>query len=151
MDELNEKGVYSISSESKAFLSDFYGNYANTDEVYEAIKNVYNNKKYLMDTHTAVGYVVFNKYRKETGDNRQALIASTASPYKFPRSICNALELDVSNKDDFEILKLLNEYTNIEIPNNLKGLDVKKVIHNKVCNKEKMKESLLEFLKENKN
>ena len=39
----------------------------------------------------------------------------------------------------------------IEIPNNLKGLDVKKVIHNKVCNKEKMKESLLEFLKENKN
>ena len=98
MDELNSKGVYSISSESKAFLSDFYGNYANTDEVYEAIKNVYNNKKYLMDTHTAVGYVVLDKYRKETSDYRQALIASTASPYKFPRSICNALELDISGK-----------------------------------------------------
>ena len=151
MDELNEKGVYSISSESKAFLSDFYGNYANTDEVYEAIKNVYNNKKYLMDTHTAVGYVVFNKYRKETGDNRQALIASTASPYKFPRSICNALELDVSNKDDFEILKLLNEYTNIEIPKNLVGLNNKKILHNNVCDKEKMKDILLEFLKESKN
>ena len=147
MDELNEKGVYSISSESKAFLSDFYGNYANTDEVYEAIKNVYNNKKYLMDTHTAVGYVVFNKYRKETGDNRQALIASTASPYKFPRSICNALELDVSNKDDFEILKLLNEYTNIEIPKNLVGLNNKKILHNNVCDKEKMKD----ILKESKN
>ena len=151
MDELKEKGVYSISSESKAFLSDFYGNYANTDEVYEAIKNVYNNKKYLMDTHTAVGYVVFNKYRKETGDNRQALIASTASPYKFPRSICNALELDVSNKDDFEILKLLNEYTNIEIPKNLVGLNNKKILHNNVCDKEKMKDILLEFLKESKN
>ena len=104
-----------------------------------------------MDTHTAVGYVVLNKYKNETGDNRQVLIVSTASPYKFPRSICRALGLDVSNKNDFEVLKLLNEYTNIEIPNNLKGLDVKKVIHNKVCNKEKMKESLLEFLKENKN
>ena len=115
------------------------------------IKEVYEKENYLMDTHTAVGYVVLNKYKNETGDNRQALIVSTASPYKFPRSICRALGLDVSNKNDFEVLKLLNEYTNIEIPNNLKGLDVKKVIHNKVCNKEKMKESLLEFLKENKN
>ena len=115
------------------------------------IKEVYEKENYLMDTHTAVGYVVLNKYKNETGDNRQALIVSTASPYKFPRSICRALGLDVSNKNDFEVLKLLNEYTNIEIPNNLKGLDVKKVIHNKVCNKEKMKENLLEFLKENKN
>ena len=115
------------------------------------IKEVYEKENYLMDTHTAVGYVVLNKYKNETRDNRQVLIVSTASPYKFPRSICRALGLDVSNKNDFEVLKLLNEYTNIEIPNNLKGLDVKKVIHNKVCNKEKMKESLLEFLKENKN
>ena len=151
MEELNENGVYSISNESRKFLKDFYGNYADTKEVYKAIKEVYEKENYLMDTHTAVGYVVLNKYKNETGDNRQALIVSTASPYKFPRSICRALGLDVSNKNDFEVLKLLNEYTNIEIPNNLKGLDVKKVIHNKVCNKEKMKESLLEFLKENKN
>lgn len=151
MEELNENGVYSISNESRKFLKDFYGNYADTKEVYKAIKEVYEKENYLMDTHTAVGYVVLNKYKNETGDNRQALIVSTASPYKFPRSICRALGLDVSNKNDFEVLKLLNEYTNIEIPNNLKGLDVKKVIHNKVCNKEKMKESLLKFLKENKN
>ena len=151
MGKLSRDGVYSITDSMKKGLQDFYGNYANTDEVYEAIKNVYNNKKYLMDTHTAVGYVVFNKYRKETGDNRQALIASTASPYKFPRSICNALELDVSNKDDFEILKLLNEYTNIEIPKNLVGLNNKKILHNNVCDKEKMKDILLEFLKESKN
>lgn len=83
MDDLNLKGTYSISKNTKEFLSDFYGNYANTDEVYEAIKDVYNNDGYLMDTHTAVGYVVLNKYRKETSDLRQALIVSTASPYKF--------------------------------------------------------------------
>ena len=80
----------------------------------------------------------------------------TGKNYMFPQKVIRAFQddyigLDVSNKNDFEVLKLLNEYTNIEIPNNLKGLDVKKVIHNKVCNKEKMKESLLEFLKENKN
>lgn len=126
MEELSNKGVYSISKRAKEFLSDFYGNYANINEVYEAIKELYNNEGYLMDTHTAVGYVVLNKYRKETSDYRQALVASTASPYKFPRSICNALGFDISEKDEFEILNILSTNTNTNIPNNLKDLDKKR-------------------------
>ena len=151
MKELNEKGVYSISKNAKEFLKDFYGNYASTDEVYKAIKEVYKNDGYLMDTHTAVGYVVLNKYKKETGDNKQALIASTASPYKFPKSICRALEIDVSNRSDFEILKLLNEETHIDIPNNLKNLESKNILHKDTCHKDYMKDVLIKFLEENKN
>ena len=151
MRELNEKGVYSISKNAKEFLKDFYGNYASTDEVYKAIKEVYKNDGYLMDTHTAVGYVVLNKYKKETGDNKQALIASTASPYKFPKSICRALGIDVSNRSDFEILKLLNEETYIDIPNNLKNLESKNIIHKDNCHKDYMKDVLIKFLEENKN
>lgn len=151
MRELNEKGVYSISKNAKEFLKDFYGNYASTDEVYKAIKEVYKNDGYLMDTHTAVGYVVLNKYKKETGDNKQALIASTASPYKFPKSICRALEIDVSNRSDFEILKLLNEETHIDIPNNLKNLESKNILHKDTCHKDYMKDVLIKFLEENKN
>ena len=151
MRELNEKGVYSISKNAKEFLKDFYGNYASTDEVYKAIKEVYKNDGYLMDTHTAVGYVVLNKYKKETGDNKQALIASTASPYKFPKSICRALGIDVSNRSDFEILKLLNEETHIDIPNNLKNLESKNIIHKDNCHKDYMKDVLIKFLEENKN
>lgn len=151
MKELNEKGVYSISKNAKEFLKDFYGNYASTDEVYKAIKEVYKNDGYLMDTHTAVGYVVLNKYKKETGDNKQALIASTASPYKFPKSICRALGIDVSNRSDFEILKLLNEETHIDIPNNLKNLESKNIIHKDNCHKDYMKDVLIKFLEENKN
>lgn len=151
MDDLNLKGTYSISKNAKEFLSDFYGNYANADEIYEAIKDVYNNDGYLMDTHTAVGYVVLNKYRKETSDLRQALIVSTASPYKFPRSICNALGIDIIEKDDFEILNILSQNTNTDIPKNLMNLDKKEVLHKEVCNKDKMKDSLLDFLRRSKN
>ena len=151
MRELNEKGVYSISKNAKEFLKDFYGNYASTDEVYKAIKEVYKNDGYLMDTHTAVGYVVLNKYKKETGDNKQALIASTASPYKFPKSICRALGIDVSNRSDFEILKLLNEETHVDIPNNLKNLESKNILHKDTCHKDYMKDVLIKFLEENKN
>lgn len=151
MKELNEKGVYSISKNAKEFLKDFYGNYASTDEVYKAIKEVYKNDGYLMDTHTAVGYVVLNKYKKETGDNKQALIASTASPYKFPKSICRALGIDVSNRSDFEILKLLNEETHVDIPNNLKNLESKNILHKDTCHKDYMKDVLIKFLEENKN
>lgn len=150
MESLKKRGVYSISNKSKNLLKDFYANYANTKEVHKAIREVYKKENYLMDTHTAVGYVVFNKYKNEVQDNRQSLIVATASPYKFPKSICNSLGLDISNKNDFEILSLLNKYTNIEIPNNLKNLNTKKAIHNKICDKGKMKESLIEFLKENK-
>ena len=151
MEELNSKGVYSISENAKEFLNDFYGNYANINEVYEAIKYVYDNEQYLMDTHTAVGYVVLEKYRKETSDYRQALVASTASPYKFPRSICNALGIDISGKNDFEILNILSDNTNTNIPNNLKNLDKKEVLHKEICNKDKMKDSLLDFLRSTKN
>lgn len=151
MEELNNKGAYSISQNAKEFLRDFYGDYANINEVYEAIKELYKNEGYLMDTHTAVGYVVLNKYRKETSDYRQALVASTASPYKFPRSICNALGIDISGKDEFEILNILSNNTNTNIPNNLKDLDKKLVLHKEICDKEKMKESLLNYLKGVKN
>lgn len=151
MNNLTTDGVYKISEESKSFLEDFYGNYANTDEVYDAIKEVFENDGYLMDTHTAVAYVVLNKYREETGDNSEYLLASTASPYKFPRSICKALKMQCEDKSDFEILDILKEYTEKEIPNNLKCLNIKPVLHQEVCNKDMMQESLQNFLKESIN
>ena len=151
MEKLNKNGAYKISELSKKLLNDFYGNYANTEEVYNAINKVYNEKKYLIDTHTAVGYVVLEKYRKETSDYTEALVVSTASPYKFPRSICRALELDIEGKNDFELLNLLEEYTKIKIPKNLKELDKKKVLHKDVYEKKEMKQALLKFLKVNYN
>ena len=105
----------------------------------------------LITTFESLAKEVLEKYRKETSDYRQALVASTASPYKFPRSICNALGIDISGKNDFEILNILSNSTNTDIPNNLKNLDKKEVLHKEICDKDKMKDCLLNYLRGDKN
>ncbi|MDD6794876.1 MAG: threonine synthase [Clostridiaceae bacterium] len=147
MNSLMSDGVYEISPEMKNFMKEFYGEYATEEEVKKTIKDTYKKDGYLMDTHTGVAKTVYDKYVERTGDIKQSLIVSTASPYKFPRSICNALEIDVTNCNDFDILTKLFESTGIEIPNNLKNLDEKEVLHNDVCDKNKMREEILSYLK----
>ncbi len=147
MNSLNTDGVYEVSDKIRKFTEEFYGNYATGEEVYEAIKEEFEKENYVMDTHTAVAHVVKNKYIKETGDNKTTLVLSTASPYKFPRSICNALGIQVDNISDFEVLKKLNEKTNTEIPKNLKELETAPILHDEVWDKKEMKDALLAFLK----
>ena len=147
MNSLNAKGVYEVNDKVKSFIKEFYGNFATTDEVYATIKEEYEKENYVMDTHTAVAHVVKNKYVKETGDDKPALVLSTASPYKFPRSICNALNIDVKDIDDFKVLTKLHEETKTDIPKNLANLENAKVLHDEVWDKSQMKDALLSFLK----
>lgn len=147
MNSLNTKGVYEVNDKVKSFIKEFYGNFATTDEVYAAIKEEYEKENYVMDTHTAVAHVVKNKYIKETGDNKCALVLSTASPYKFPRSICNALNIDVKDINDFKVLTKLHEETKTEIPKNLANLENAEVLHDEVWDKSEMRDALLSFLK----
>lgn len=147
MNSLNTKGVYEVNDKVKDFIKEFYGNFATTEEVYAAIKEEYEKENYVMDTHTAVAHVVKNKYINETGDKKCALVLSTASPYKFPRSICNALNIDVKGIDDFKVLKKLHEETNTDIPKNLANLENAEVLHEEVWDKSEMRDALLSFLK----
>lgn len=146
MNSLNKDGVYTVKEECMEFLRDFYGEYATEEEVYSAIKSVYENEGYLMDTHTAVAYVVNKKYVEETKDDKPYLIISTASPYKFPRSICNALGIEVGDANDFEVLNKLKEYTGVDIPINLQNLDKKTILHKEVWEKDKMRDALISYL-----
>ncbi|MBN1059507.1 threonine synthase [Clostridium botulinum] len=146
MNSLNEKGVYEINDDMKKFMKEFYGEYATTEEVSDAIKEVYKKDNYLMDTHTAVGYVVKNKYQAETNDTKEVLIASTASPFKFPRSICKALNISNDGIDDFEVLKKLSEITKNNIPKSLANLSEHEILHDEVWGKSEMKKALLSYL-----
>ena len=146
MKNLNTKGVYEVNEKVKSFIKEFYGNCANTEEVYAAIKEVYEKDNYLMDTHTAVAYVVKKKYVEETKDDKPVLILSTASPFKFPRSICNALDMDVEKINDFKVLEKLSTETNNKIPNSLSTLETAKVLHDEVWDKSEMRDALLSYL-----
>ena len=147
MNQLKNDGVYKVDDKMKEFTKEFYGNYATAEEVYASIKEVYEKDKYVMDTHTAVAYTVKKKYVDETKDDKPALIVSTASPFKFPRSICNALDIDVEKINDFEVLKKLSESTNNVIPKNLASLENAEILHNEVWDKSQMRDALLSFLK----
>ncbi|WP_315067637.1 threonine synthase [uncultured Clostridium sp.] len=146
MKDLNTKGIYEVNEKIKTFIEEFYGNFATTEEVYAAIKEVYEKDKYLMDTHTAVAYVVKEKYVRDTKDDKPALILSTASPFKFPRSICNALNIDVERLNDFKVLEELSKATDNKVPDSLSILENAEVLHDEVWDKNEMKNALLSYL-----
>lgn len=104
MKELNTDGVYTITEEMKEQMKDFYGNYATEEETAQTIKEVYDKTGYIIDTHTAVAAAVYKKYEKETDDKTKTVIASTASPYKFTRSVMNAIDPSYDSKTDSNLL-----------------------------------------------
>ena len=131
MSELNNNKRYEIDDDMRKGLKDFYGGFASENETNKAIGKIYNSENYVMDTHTAVGYKVYEDYRKATGDDRPAIIASTASPYKFAEDVAKAIGLPGEN-DGFSSLKALNEATNIRIPKGLCNLEKKEIRHKRV-------------------
>ncbi|MDO5707340.1 MAG: threonine synthase [Andreesenia angusta] len=148
MGELSEKGRYEIDSEIRENLNDFYGNFSTEEEIEYTIKEVYEKYDYVIDTHTAVAYNVYQKYLKDTGDDKKTLIASTASPFKFTRSVAKALGINVEGKTDFELVYELSDKTGLEIPKNIYKIEDKKIIHKNKCKKDEMKDIIRELLNE---
>ena len=146
MKQLSETGKYTITDQMKKNLFHFYGNYATTDEVAETIRKVYDEDGYIIDTHTAVAVNVFDKYRAETGDTTPTIIASTASPYKFTRSVMTAIDPAYDSKGDFELVDELERLSATPVPQAIEEIRSAEVIHNTVCDKEDMEKVVRQFL-----
>ena len=146
MAALNQGGVYRITEEMKAQLTDFYGNYASEEETFKKIHDLYDSTGYVIDTHTAVASCVYDKYRQETKDDKPAVIASTASPYKFTRSVMNAIDHKYDAMSDFELVDKLSEISSVAVPKAIEEIRTAAVIHDQVCEKEEMKQTVMKFL-----
>ncbi len=144
MDELIELGHYKIDNLN---LKDFYGSYSTEEDISSSIKEAFVENNYLMDPHTAVAYNVYEKYRLETHDNTKTIIASTASPFKFGLKVASSINIDIRNKDEFNIIEELANKANIKIPKAITSLKNKEVLHKNNCNKEDMKDLISAFLK----
>ncbi|MBE6031128.1 MAG: threonine synthase [Clostridiales bacterium] len=131
MEKLDTEKVYTVSSKVKEGMKDFYGGFCSVEDTNAAIGKMYEENDYLMDTHTAVGYKVYEEYRKETGDTKPTLVASTASAYKFAESVGEAIGLPASENGFMAIAKV-NEKTGVRVPKGLKDLDKKPVRHDSV-------------------
>lgn len=146
MQELSTTGKYTISEDMKERLKDFAGGYASEAEVAETIRRIYEKTGYVMDTHTAVAATVYEKYRKEASDETPTVIVSTASPFKFTRSVMEAIVGAIDDKSDFELIDKLSEIANVKIPNAIEEIRTAEVLHDTVCDKEDMKAEVKKFL-----
>ncbi|MBO4515852.1 MAG: threonine synthase [Lachnospiraceae bacterium] len=146
MAALSGQGKYVIDEKMKEGLADFYGNYASEEETAAVIKKIYEDCGYVIDTHTAVAAAVYEKYQAETKDAAKTVIASTASPFKFTRSVMNAIDAKYDSMTDFELVDELSKIANVKVPNAIEEIRTAPVVHDKQCDADEMKNVVREFL-----
>lgn len=139
MEDLASEGKYTITDEMKEQLGDFYGNYANEAETAATIRRIYEECGYVIDTHTAVAATVYKKYTEETRDTKKTVIASTASPYKFTRSVMEAIDSEkYASMGDFELVDRLSEISEVPVPNAIEEIRNAEIRHNTVAEVDEM-------------
>ena len=147
MEELSTDGKYAITDEMRAQLADFYGNYTSEEETAKTIKKLYEDTGYIIDTHTAVAAGVYDKYKKDTGDTEtKTMIASTASPFKFTRSVMDAIDPKYDAMGDFELVDELSRIGNVKVPQAIEEIRTAPVLHDTVCEVEEMPQVVKKFL-----
>ena len=138
MEQLKGEGKYTITEEMKAALSEFVGGYATEKETAEVIAKIYKQDDYIIDTHTAVAAHVYEQYVADTKDTTPTVIASTASPYKFTRSVMDAIDPAYDVKTDFELVDELNRLSKVAVPQAIEDIRTAPVLHDTVVDAKDM-------------
>lgn len=147
MEALGTKGEYTITGAMKDRMKDFIGGYATEQETALTIKKLYEENGYVIDTHTAVASCVYQKYRTASGDDAKTVIASTASPYKFTRSVMNAIDVGYDSMSDFELVDELSKIAGTEVPQAIEEIRTAPVLHSTVCEAGQMQKTVEGILK----
>jgi threonine synthase len=147
MEALSKEGKYAITDEMREQLADFYGNYTSEEETAATIRELYERTGYIIDTHTAVATGVYGKYKQDTADTQtKTIIASTASPFKFTRSVMDAIDSKYDSMSDFELVDELSKIGNVAVPNAIEEIRSAAVLHDTVCEVEEMPAIVKKFL-----
>lgn len=146
MKDLANKGVYTLNINQIARLEDFVPGYADEKTNAEEIKRVYDETGYVIDTHTGVASAVYRQYNADTKDETPTVIVSTASPYKFTRSVMTSIDPAYDKLEDFDLIRELNKISGVEIPNAIKEIMNADIRHNIVCDIDKMETEVKGFL-----
>lgn len=138
MESLREHGEYSVPEEMLIKIKELFAAGFTDDACAEnRIKRLFDEYSYLCDTHTAVAVEVYENYKKETGDNTKTIIASTASPYKFPRAVLKAISGE-EIADDFEAAIKIESLSELKMPEQLRSLSEKEPRFISVCERKEM-------------
>ena len=143
MAELNRTGRYEISEALLEKLrSEFWAGCCDDAGTKASIADVWNRYGYLCDTHTAVAWNVAEQYAVAGLSDRPVVVLSTASAYKFPAAVLDALGAEPEG-DEFRIMEQLQELTGVPMPKNLSGLREKPVLHRDVIEKDEILDYVL--------
>ena len=146
MEELSKDGKYSVTDEMRGRMADFVGGYADQAANAAEIKRLYDETGYMIDTHTGVASCVYHNYVKETGDTKKTVIASTASPYKFSRSVMEAIFGSEEGKGEFELIDEMEKASGVKIPQAIEEIRKAEIRHNRQCKPEEMEKTVSEIL-----
>ena len=146
MEQLSTNGKYEITPEMKEFMKDFSAGYADMEENAKEIKKVFDDTGYLIDTHTGVAAAVYEQYKTKTGDTTKTIIASTASPYKFSRSVMEAVLGKKEDADEFALIDEMERISGVKIPQAIEEIRKAEIRHNRQCKPEEMEKTVSEIL-----
>ncbi len=147
MEQLAANGTYTVSEKIQKSISElFAAGYCDDADTKRTIRKIFDEYNYLCDTHTAVAVNVYAAYKMKTGDNTPTVIASTANPYKFSKSVLSALENNIQSQDEFSMVEELHEKSGAPVPPQLATLKGKTPRFTKVAAKEDMAQVVFEML-----
>ena len=149
MSELNGEGVYKVDEKTlKKMQMLFVGGFADDTGVTKTILDVYDRTDNVVDTHTAVGFNIYNRYHTRSGDETKTVFASTASPFKFSAAVMDAIRGEgfSDGKSVEEVIKELSDESGLEIPEAIKDLSKKPILHTDVIDKEQMEDKVRSIL-----
>jgi len=148
MAELAATGRYEVDDDVKAKLNEmFWAGCCDDAGTKTTIRDIYDDYGYLCDTHTSVGFNVYNQYVAATGDTETpVIVASTANPFKFAPSVLDAISGVDPSRGEFEIIDELSVMSSAPIPEQLAGLKNKEVRFDKLCDRDKMSDVVREIL-----
>ncbi len=145
MKALTDQGEYEITAEMRDGLTCFTGGFATEEETAHMIRHVYEKAGYVIDPHTAVAAHVC--YEKAKDQGAPVVIASTASPYKFTRSVMNAVDQEkYESMGDFELVDELNQLSGVKVPPAIEEIRTAPVLHHTVCDKSEMQAAVEKIL-----
>lgn len=148
MKELKESGKYRVGDEVLSKIKAvFEAGCCNDKKTKATIAEVFEEKKYLCDTHTAVAVAVYEDYIAQSGDSTPAVIASTANPFKFSASVLDAVRPGMTEgMNEFDMVLGLHVETGADCPPQLANLKDKTPRFTGCCKKEDMEKVVFDML-----
>ncbi len=146
MQKLADTGVYDITPGMHSQLDVFYGDFADERETAATIRSLFEETGYVIDPHTAVAASVYRKYRAKEDDGRCTVLASTASPFKFTRSVLTAIDEPHDGMTDMEMVDVLAGVSGLKVPRAIAELKDARILHDTVCDVDEMEYTVRSFL-----